>query len=102
MAQRKKVEGFIKLVIVKVFFPPDNRRFRILRIKPEFGMHYINASIDVILAKIATDIETQFPQYEYKLVELPQSGTKRYFNFVHVGVRPQEESLVNTLGGITV
>jgi hypothetical protein len=65
-------------------FGVDNKTHTARMLKPrKRGSYWKDDGVDKILHQVATDLETRFPQYEYKLVQVGAFA----FNFVFVGTR---------------
>lgn len=73
---------FWKLIRVK-FFQPGNKKYgqRVLHAPP--GKVFTSDGIDAQLKRLADEIETKFPQWEYSLVPTGPNS----FNFVCQGAR---------------
>lgn len=76
-----------KTICIKVFIPPDNRLGKRIVVKSKPGTHFTPEGIENLLLKVANDIETKWPMYEFRLVPLRANE----FNFVYEGDRIVEE-----------
>lgn len=75
-------EKIVSSLRIKVF-NVGNRGSTLRYFKAKAGKGWNDDGIDEMLDSIATDLETRFPNEEFKLVEIGSNG----FNFVHVGAK---------------
>ena len=76
----------LKKIVIKVF-NRNNEAAKTHHITADNGRHFVGDG-QVYLERFAEQIEQQWPEDEYKLVDLG----KGHFNFVWAGLKPKQEA----------
>lgn len=76
-----------KQIQVKLFLP-GNKKFRLETIRAPKGQCFTSSGEDFVLAKVAVELEKNFPGDEYTMVQV---GKGKY-NFVWAGKKPIDEA----------
>jgi hypothetical protein len=78
----------VKVIRARVF-APGNRRSALLAYRAAHGRAWAPADVDKILDGVAADIEKNFPDHEFEMVELGQG----HYNFVCRGEKKAQGTL---------
>jgi len=79
----------IRRLKIKIFHPPDNKSYKLLIINAGSGKYFHAVGIENELMRIASKIEEQFPEFEYRMVP---TGTDS-FNFIFTGIKQKVEAV---------
>jgi hypothetical protein len=79
----KKGNRLFKQIRIKVVFPPKTFPTRIQCLRAPEGKCFNDSGLSEVLDKVADKLDSDFPMWEFRLVQLPSIGNTIAFNFIY-------------------